>query len=234
MDRTAARDEPLKQILERIRSKYSTEITPITLNGQTLRFLQIKDLDEIIFERLITTDLDDFELPFWGKIWEAGIVLAAFLTAQSVISGRKILEIGCGMGVGGLFACAGGHDVTLSDYREEILNFTRANALLNDLGSIPIRELDWTKSPPQLRYDWIVGSEVVYHRPTYDALVQFLLRTLKPQGTIFLAKSTSLPTPEFFALLTQHFRFKSLEKVLRGKSREYAITLYAIKRKEEI
>ncbi len=95
--------------------------------------------------------------------------------------------------------------------------------------------VDWTKTTPQQQtYDWIVGSEVVYHRPTYDALVEFLLKTLKPYGTIFLAKSTSLPADTFFAKLTQHFKFKKLDKVMRSEDREFAISLYAIKRKEEV
>ncbi len=86
----------------------------------------------------------------------------------------------------------------------------------------------------QQRYDWVIGSEVVYHRPTYDALVEFLRQALKPHGTIFLAKSTSLPASGFFSRLTQHFKFKRLDKVMRSDDREFAISLYAIKRKEEI
>ncbi|NIQ88707.1 MAG: hypothetical protein GWN93_06335, partial [Deltaproteobacteria bacterium] len=110
-----------------------------------------------------------------------------------------------------------------------------ANVLLNNLDSVSTIHVDWTKTTPQQQtYDWIVGSEVVYHRPTYDALVEFLLKTLKPYGTIFLAKSTSLPADTFFAKLTQHFKFKKLDKVMRSEDREFAISLYAIKRKEEV
>jgi 2-polyprenyl-3-methyl-5-hydroxy-6-metoxy-1,4-benzoquinol methylase len=100
---------------------------------------------------------------------------------------------------------------------------------------VSIINVDWTRAIPQQQvYDWIVGSEVVYHRPTYDALVEFFLKTLKPHGTIFLAKSTSLPADTFFAKLTRHFKFKKLDKVMRSDDREFAISLYAIKRKDEV
>ena len=225
--------QDLDKLLEEIEKDYRTEIVPITLSGQTLRCLRIVDLDEIILEQLESTNPNSAELPFWGKIWEASILLAAYLKAQPVMPGRQILEIGTGLGVSGLFAAACGHDVTLSDHKEEILRFIRANVLLNNLDNVSIINIDWTKPAGEHRYDWIVGSEVVYHRATYDALVQFLHQALKPNGTIFLAKSTSLPANAFFAKLTQSFKFKKLDKVVRSEDQEFAISLYAIKRKEE-
>lgn len=218
-------------LLETIEQDYQTEIVPITVAGRTLRCLRMLDLDEIIFSLLSVNDASATELPFWGKIWEASIMLAAFLVAQPVVPGRKILEIGAGLGVSGLFAAACGHEVTLSDHKEEILRFVRANALLNGLDNVCIKNVDWSKPAPRQRYDWIVGSEVVYHRPTYDLLVKFLRQALKPHGTIFLAKSTSLPADGFFSKLTQHFNISRLDKVMRSEDQEFAISLYALKRK---
>ncbi|MCG6916385.1 MAG: protein N-lysine methyltransferase family protein [Deltaproteobacteria bacterium] len=224
----------LDKILQAIEKDYKTEIVPITVSGQSLRCLKIVDLDEIILERLETTDLNEAELPYWGKIWEASILLAAYLIAQPVVPGRKILEIGTGLGVSGLFAASCGHDVTLSDHKEEIIRFIRANTLLNNLDNVPVISVDWTQPASNQLYDWIVGSEVVYHRSTYDSMVQFLQQSLKPSGTIFLAKSTSLPANVFFSKLTQYFKFKQLDKVMRSGDQEFAISLYAIKRKDEI
>ncbi len=224
----------LEEILEDIEKDYKTEVVPITVSGRSLRCLRLADLDEIILDQLDTGDLDGAELPFWGKIWEASILLAAYLVAQPVMPGRKILEIGTGLGVSGLFAAACGHDVTLSDHKKEIIRFIRANTLLNKLDNVPVINVDWTKPTSNQLYDWIVGSEVVYHRSTYDSLVQFLNQSLKPNGTIFLAKSTSLPANVFFSKLTQYFKFKKLDKVMRSGDQEFAISLYAIKRKEEV
>ena len=226
--------QDLKKIMDDIEKDYQTEIEPITVSGRTLQCLRIADLDEIIIQGLESNDDNMFDLPFWGKIWEASILLAAYLTAQPVLPGRKILEIGTGLGVSGLFAAAHGHQVTLSDHTEEILKFIRANVLLNDLHNVSIINVDWREPAGEQRYDWIVGAEVIYHRPTYDDLVRFLLQTLKPHGTIFLAKSTSLPADTFFAKLTQHFKFKRLDKVMRSEDQEFAISLYAIKRKEDV
>lgn len=226
-------EESLEELLERINEKYQTSVVPVTVSGRTLRFLQIKDLDEIVFEQLAVTETDLLDLPFWGKIWEAGIFLAAYLAAQPVVPERRILEIGAGVGVSGLFAAAFGHQVTLSDYQDEILDFTRANALLNDLHHVPILKIDWREFVPREPYDCIVGSEVVYHRPSYDALVQFLDRSLAPGGTIFLAKSASLPASGFFSQLTEAFKYKKIDRVMRSEDQNFTFSLYAIKRKRE-
>ena len=224
----------LDELLQNIEKDYKTEIVPITVSEHSLRCLRIADLDEIILDRLGTGDLIGTELPYWGKIWEASILLAAYLMAQPVVPGRQILEIGTGLGVSGLFAAVCGHEVTLSDHTKEIIKFIRANILLNELDHVPVINLDWTKPSSNQLFDWIVGSEVVYHRPTYDSLVQFFQQTLKPHGTIFLAKSASLPANAFFSKLTQHFKYKKLDKVMKSGDQQFDISLYAIKRKEEV
>jgi 2-polyprenyl-3-methyl-5-hydroxy-6-metoxy-1,4-benzoquinol methylase len=223
----------LDKLLKDIEKDHKTEIVPITVSGRSLRCLRIADLDEIILDRLENGNLNETALPYWGKIWEASILLAAFLMAQPVVPDRQILEVGTGLGVSGLFAAACGHAVTLSDHKQEIIRFIRANTLLNELDKVPVINVDWTNPSSHQRYDWIVGSEVVYHRPTYDSLVQFFQQTLKPNGTIFLAKSTSLPANVFFSKLTQYFKFKKLDKVMRSGDQQFAISIYAIKRKDE-
>ena len=226
-------ESELDKLLKGIEKDHKIEIVPITVSGRSLRCLKIANLDEIILDRLENGNLNETELPYWGKIWEASILLAAFLIAQPVVPDRQILEVGTGLGVSGLFAAACGHAVTLSDHNKEIIRFIRANTLLNTLDKVPVINVDWTNPNPHQRYDWIVGSEVVYHRPTYDSLVQFFLQTLKPNGTIFLAKSTSLPADGFFSKLTQYFKFKKLDKVMRSGDQQFAISIYAIKRKDE-
>ena len=227
-------ESELDRLLKDIEQDHKIEIVPITVSGRSLRCLRIADLDEIILDRLENGNLNETELPYWGKIWEASILLAAFLMAQPVVPDRQILEVGTGLGVSGLFAAACGHAVTLSDHKKEIIRFIRANTLLNKLDKVPVIKVDWTNPSPHQGYDWIVGSEVIYHRPTYDSLVKFFQQTLKPNGTIFLAKSTSLPANGFFSKLTQYFKFKKLDKVMRSGDQQFAISIYAIKRKEDV
>ena len=91
-----------------------------------------------------------------------------------------------------------GHRITITDINEDALLFARANALLNGLTGLEIRKLDWSDPGETHRYDVIVGSEVVYDRRSYPLLVDFLRRSLTPDGVIFLAKNADLPAPDIF------------------------------------
>ena len=56
----------------------------------------------------------------------------------------------------------------------KITRFLKANALLNNLEDTLIINMDWTKPPLHQSWDSIVRFEVVYHRRTYDLLVEYL------------------------------------------------------------
>lgn len=57
-------------------------------------------------------------------IWEAGIILARFITFNSdKFKGKKMLELGSGVGIGGLAAAlyTEGNSVIMSDYKNDII-----------------------------------------------------------------------------------------------------------------
>jgi predicted nicotinamide N-methyase len=222
----------LDQIMERIRAKFDVETVPLRIGGKELKILQLTDFESYV-EGLIEKGVEVKELPYWAKVWDACFLLALFLGKQPVVPGQRILEIGAGLGVVGIYAALCGHKVTLSDVDEDALLFARANVLMNGIPHVEALNLDWRDSNIPEPYDIIVGSEVIYERTVYPALVQFLRKALAPKGTIFLSKNTLLPTPTFFPELTTYFKFKqTVGKVhLDGEAQEIAI--YAIRRKEE-
>jgi len=88
------RNSDLEELLQNIEKDYKTEIVPITISGRSLRCIKIADLDEIIIEQLDKGDLNGVELPYWGKIWEASILLATYLMAQGERSWRLAQALG--------------------------------------------------------------------------------------------------------------------------------------------
>lgn len=226
---------PLDVVLAQIESKYKVEVTDLRIGGETLKIAQLADFEGTI-EKLVEQDrlsLDD--LPLWAKVWEASFVLASFLGSQKVIPDRRILEIGAGIGVVGVYAAVKGHRVTISDVNEDALLFARANVLLNRCEDrAEVRRIDWNSPQVPAPYPMIVGSEVVYDRGSYPSLVRFLDEALAPGGTIVLAKNKQLKAPGFFAELVKEFRYK--EKVVRltGSDEVTEVGLYAVRRKSEI
>jgi len=220
--------------MDRISSKYSVEVVPLRIGDKTLQVLQLKNFEDYLEELIDTGNVGIMDLPYWAKVWDASLLLAYYLGRQPVVLGQRVLEIGAGMGIVGIYAAHCGHTVTLTDIDEDALLFAKANALLNQTPQLDVARLDWNDTDISQPYDVIVGSEVLYDRQSYPTLVQFLRKALAPHGIIILAKNAELNTPAFFAELTKYFEFKQTIQTVRSSEEELRICLYAIRRKSAV
>ena len=227
----AVNGSDLNGLMEQISAKYDVEVVPLRVGRKSMKILQLRDFEQHI-ERLVESGSKGaIELPFWAKLWEATFLLALFMEKQPVVMGQRILEIGAGLGVVGIYSALCGHDITITDNHDDALLFARANALLNDCSHVNVRKVDWRRPDLPHAYDIIVGSEVIYDRSSYPALVAFLKKVLSPAGVAFLSKNEQLPTPTFFAELTHHFKFKQTVQTLTSHGEPLRIALYAIRHK---
>ncbi len=224
--------QELARLMERIESRYEVEVVPLAIGDKTMKILKLKDFEAEIDKLVDAGSVGMSTLPFWAKIWDASFILAHFLGRQPVAPGRRILEIGAGMGVVGLHAAMCGHEMVITDINEDALLFARANAALNQCVGAEVRVLDWASPEPLEAYDMIIGSEVVYERKTYPMLVRFLRRALSPDGVIFLAIHDALKVSTFFEQLTEYFQFKRMRRTIRVSGRVENISLFAVRFKD--
>jgi len=222
----------LDQLMVWIKNKYAVEVVPLKIGGKVLKTLQIKEFEEHLAELIELKAAGLMDLPYWAKLWDSSLLLAYFLGRQPVVLGRRMLEIGAGLGIVGIYAALCGHQVTITDVNDDALHFARANALLNGVQHVEVSKLDWNDAAVGVTYDVIVGSEIVYDRQSYPALVEFLRRALAPGGIIFLAKNASLHAPAFFVELTKYFEFKQTTQTVQSDGESQQIVLYAIRSKE--
>ena len=155
----------------------------ITLRGKSLKILKPKRLEDV-FQGDPFLETEKF--PFWFKIWEASLILADYLA--TLPEKKKILELGCGLGVVSLFARAFGHEVLATDYEELPLKLLEKSANLNNL-SLKIRKLDFLKPDLKETFDIIAASEVIFKKSFYEPLLNIFQTYLNPGGEILLAHS---------------------------------------------
>jgi len=222
----------LDLLMVRIKNKYAIDIEPLKIGDKILKTLQIKEYEELLADLIELKAAGLMDLPYWAKVWDSSLLLAYFLGRQPVVLGRRMLEIGAGLGIVGIYAALCGHQVTITDVNDDALHFARANVLLNGVQHVEVSKLDWNDAAAAETYDVIVGAEIVYDRQSYPALVEFLRRSLAPGGIIFLAKNASLHAPTFFVELTKYFEFKQTTQTIQSDGESQQITLYAIRSKE--
>jgi predicted nicotinamide N-methyase len=114
--------------------------------------------------------------PLFGMLWPSGRVLAqAMLTFE--LEGRRVLELGCGLGLASLVVPRRGGDITASDCHPLAADFLLENLRLNALPPMKYEIGDWLRPNPRLGvFDLIIGSDLLYDREQPEALSQFIDR----------------------------------------------------------
>jgi 2-polyprenyl-3-methyl-5-hydroxy-6-metoxy-1,4-benzoquinol methylase len=97
--------------------------------------------------------------------------------------GRRLLELGCGIGLVSVVAAASGFDVLATDYYGNALEFTAANADRHALVNVDTRLVDWRKLPDDLgTFDVVAASDVLYERPQAAQVAAALAHTMASDG----------------------------------------------------
>ena len=114
--------------------------------------------------------------PLFGLLWPSGQVLAGVMVSYA-LAGKRILELGCGLGLASLVVHRRGGDITASDCHPLAAGFLAENLRLNQLPVMKYQDANWNRANPQLGlFDLIIGSDVLYDRGQPEALSQFIDR----------------------------------------------------------
>jgi ETFB lysine methyltransferase len=164
---------------EYLRRHFELAQTELQVGGRRYQLLRPKSVDDLISE-------EDFQIneriPYWADCWPSARVLADFI-ATLPGARRRLLELGCGIGLVSLAAAAAGFDVLASDYYSDALQFTSANAQRHGMTNVDTRLVDWRVLPNDLgAFDVIVASDVIYEAPQPALVAAVLDRTLLPAG----------------------------------------------------
>lgn len=165
-----------------------------------MSLLLVRDANKLLEGIDVETFAEDERLPYWAELWPSAIALARWTLETPGLRGRKVLELGCGVGLGGITAARAGGAVTMTDYEEDALLFSRYNLAINVRPPLPVvRHLDW-RSPDGIgRYDVILGADIVYERRNFNPLLGLFRRVLRPAGCVMMTEPDRSIGRDFFA-----------------------------------
>lgn len=167
-----------------LRIRYQTiEFDDVDIHLRTLRdHLQYLDADGIA-EKL---GISSATWPLFGVVWDSGEVLARHMFSFE-ITGKRILEVGCGIALASLVLNHRLADITATDYHPEVEHFLKENVSLNQGKKIPFVRMGWCEKNSDMgEFDLVIGSDLLYEREHVDLLSGFINHHVKPHGEVII------------------------------------------------
>ncbi len=155
----------------------------------------LADLDSAVNELLGRTSDDPRELerdlcPYFGVLWPAARALAGETARRgAALTGKRVLELGCGLALPALVAAKFGAHVTATDLHPDVPAFLVRNLELNHLApeAIEYREHDWRAAALERTFDLVLGSDILYEAGHPGPVARALAAHVAPGGRILLA-----------------------------------------------
>jgi predicted nicotinamide N-methyase len=195
-----------------------------SFQGEELVIESLADLNATIdalfeeLERAGNPALLEELCPYFGVVWPSARALAERLAVlgRDALSGKRVLEVGCGLAVPSLIAARKGARVTATDFHPDVPRFLARNQELNAINSIEYVALDWQRAPSGSlgRFDLVIGSDILYERQHPQQVAPVLARFLAPRGKILLA-DPARPYLQAFSDEMQRLGFDNVSQVVR-------------------
>ncbi len=126
-------------------------------------------------------------LPYGVSLWPSAIALSLEIaTRADDFPGRSVLELGAGTGLPGIVAASLGGSVVQTDRDELAMQLCERNGERNGV-SVARRLADWTTWDDTGRYDWIIGSDILYGEALHPQLRLIFESNLAAGGRILLS-----------------------------------------------
>lgn len=176
----------------------ATRVTE-SLDDVTIALWTVDDLECHVDRAALLGGENPPEPPYWAHLWSGARVLARAIPAGA----RRVLELGCGLGLPGLAAAVRGARSVLVDREAAPLAFVRASAAENRVAArVDVVQADVLRLPLCARFDVVLAAELLYDRAAFGATARAIAAALAPGGQALLADAARIDTRAFYDEIT--------------------------------
>lgn len=155
---------------------YKTRHETVSINQINYNIRSLKDKQQFSDDnkKAEALGISSATWPLFGVLWPSSRVLAATVCLFE-LEDKRVLEIGCGLGLSSIVLHKMGVDITASDYHPLASEFLQKNVYINHLDPIKYLEGNWETENLLLgKFDLIIGSDVLYEPEHVNNVSQFI------------------------------------------------------------
>ncbi len=179
----------------------------VALPGFALLLLAPRDGEALLSEEAFAQE--EF-LPYWAELWPSALALAR-VVARRPLTGRRTIELGCGLGLPAIAAAAAGARVLATDWSPDAIAMTARNAERNGV-ALETALLRWDAAPEPLGPPWplVLASDLLYEARNVAPLLALLPRLTAASGEVWLADPGRAPAAGFLEAAAAHWRIDAM------------------------
>ena len=179
----------------------------VALPGGELALLAPRDRDALLSEEAF--EQEEF-LPYWAELWPSALALARAIALRP-LTGRRTIELGCGLGLPAIAAARAGARVMATDWSPDALAMTARNAERNDV-FLETALFRWDGDAGALGPPWplVLASDVLYERRNVAPLLELLPRLTAAAGEVWLADPGRAPAAGFLDAAAELWRIDAI------------------------
>lgn len=184
---------------------YATRNEQLSIGGHTYRLRVLSDKQQFSDTKghRARMGLSATQWGLFGQLWPSERLLAQAMH-RFAIDGKRILELGCGIGLACLVLKRRGADVMASDAHPLAEPFLAYNAALNALPAVNYRRLPWDAPEPSMgRFDVIIASDVLYEPAQAALLADIVKRHAYPTAEVVVTDPGRDHSQHFSELLLE-------------------------------
>ena len=179
----------------------------VALPERELALLAPRDGEALLTEEAFAHE--EF-LPYWAELWPSALALAR-IVARRPLTGRRVIELGCGLGLPAIAAALTGGRVLATDWSPDSVAMTARNAERNGV-ALDTAVFRWDAPPEPLGLPWplVLASDVLYEARNVPLLLDLLPRLTAASGEVWLADPGRAPAVRFLEAAATTFRIDAM------------------------
>ena len=160
----------------------------------------------------------DIDFPFWTRLWPSAIALSIFLREnEDLIEGKKLLELGAGLGLPSVVAATKAQSVTSSDHIDAAVETMAKSFSHHGFKNANSVRIDVRGIPEELQGDLLLLSDINYDPQLFPDLMKLVKRFLKNGSTIILSTPQRIMGSAFIESLMPYMKSHQLFEIKETK-----------------